>query len=73
MYLFQSFIKFSGIICSTGVQIGEMFWIFGGTLDFEHGGSHEYLKESVLYHIRKKTWVKGKLLSIHYAPETFNI
>ena len=62
MYLFQKFIKISGIICSTGVQIGELFWIFGGTLGTEHGGNYEYLKESVLYHIRKKIWIKGKLL-----------
>ena len=44
-----------------------MFWIFGGTLGLDHGGNHEYLKESVLYHIRKKTWIKGDLSSILFT------
>ena len=55
------------IVCSTGVQIGEFFWIFGGTLSGTNGGTHHLVKESVLYHILKKTWVKGNLLLILFT------
>ena len=64
-------IESSGILYSSGVQIGEVFWIFGGTRDAgEYLGHHTwptYLKKSVLYHIRKKTWVKGNLLLILFT------
>ena len=55
------------IVCSTGVQIGDFFWIFGGTLSGNNDGTHHLVKESVLYHILKKTWVKGNLLLILFT------
>ena len=59
--------NFSPIVCSTGVQIGEFFWIFGGILSGNHDGTHHLVKESVLYHFLKKTWVKGNLLLILFT------
>ena len=49
-------------VSASGVRIGDYFWIFGGRLGDEKiaWGKEMENKKSILFHIKKLSWIRGK-------------